>query len=550
MIKQGHIRRHILRHIHRQRGAYTIFTLFALTMSMGALGVLAVGHSAWEKNRVQSIADMVALTAARQMSDGPAFPEAREIGLQNGLLDTDTVVLNCVIDGATTADCDNALTSRVSITRNVAAILPFFPNREISVLAEATNAPTVVGTVTSGLLSVDSTQSALLNGLLSSLGGGSVSLSALQWDGLLGSNVQVDLLQLKAQLGVATMGDLLALNVSALSLLQESLAVGTGAAGEVAQAEGLLGLLSGPLNAVDVTVGDLLAVDLSGQSNTTLAANFGQLLQATVLNASKGGGFTVPISSGLLNLDVGVQVLEAPQVFVGRKESYKNPLVQAKTTQVGLDVRVRQPLGINIALISLSALDMRIQLRAAGGLAEVNTMECRYPRASNPVTMTVVPALAQLCIANSASNLNTNVGSLTWGAPSNILNINLLGLVNAGVTLSAQASMESDPVQETFEGVAPYTQTVDLSVGDTLGGVLANTNLNLNVVLPVVGPLISGTVNGLVNTLLIALRPALSPILGSVGDILDNLRVVLGVNLNSVDVNVNSMDCQSVMLTR
>ncbi len=537
-------------HFRSQRGAYTIFTLFALTMSMGALGVLAVGHAAWEKNRIQSIADMVALTAARQMSDGPVFPEAREIGLQNGLLDTDTLVLSCLINGVSTLDCDNALTSQVTITRNVAPILPFFPNRQIVVLAEATNSPTVVGTVTSGLLSVDSAQSALLNGLLSSLGGGNVNLSALQWDGLLGSDVEVDLLQLRTQLGVASMNDLLALNLSALSLLQESLAVGTGDAGDVAQAEGLLALLSGPLGAVDVTVGDLLAVDLSGRTDTTLAMNFGQLLQVAVLNASKGSAYTLPISSGLLNLDVGVQILEAPQVFVGRKQSYKDPLVQARTAQVGLDVRVRQPLGINIALISLSALDMRLQLRAAGGLVEVNTMECRYPRANNTLTMTVVPALTQVCIANSSGNLNTSVGSLTCGAPANILSVNLLGLVNAGVTLSAKASLESDPVRETFEGVAPYSQTVNLDTGDTLSGALENIALTLNVNLPVVGPLISATVNGLVSVLLNALAPALSPILGTVGDILDNLLGVLGVNLNSVSVNVNSMDCQSVVLTR
>lgn len=536
--------------LERQLGAYTLFTLFALTMSMGALGVLAVGHAAWEKNRVQSIADMVALTAARQMSDGPGFTQAREIGLQNGLLETDELALNCLIDGVVTLDCDNSLTSQVTITRTVAPILPFFPNREIFALAEATAAPTVVGTVTSDLAGIDTTQSALLNGLLSSLGGGNVNLSVLQWEGLLGSNVQVDLLQLRTQLGVATMNDLLALNLSALSLLEESLAVGTGAAGEVAQAEGLLGLLSGPLGAVDVTVGDLIAVDLSGRSNTTLATNFGQLLQVAVLNASKGGSFTLPINSGLLNLDVGVQVLEAPQVFVGRKESYKNPLVQARTAQVGLDVRVRQPLGINIALVSISTLDMRLQLRAAGGLAEVNTMECRYPRADNSLTMTVVPALTQVCIANSAGNLNTSVGSLTCGAPANILDINLLGLVNAGVTLGASASLQSDPVQETFTGAAPYTQTVSLDVGDTLGGTLENLELDLNVNLPFVGPLISGTVNGLVAVLLGVLDPVLSPILGAVGDILDNVLGILGVNLNTVDVNVSSMDCQSVVLSR
>lgn len=538
------------RDFRKQHGAYSILTVFVLLMSVGALGVLAVGHTAWEKNRLQSVADLVALTAARQMANGPEFAEAHAIGQENGLLADDDMTIECIINNAVTADCANAITARVTIDRSLTSLMVFMPNQNVSALAEATVSPTVVGTVSSGLASVDTNQSALLNGLLTALGGGAVNLNVAQWGSLLGSDIRVDLLALATELGVANVNDLLALNLSALGLLEDALLVGNADEAEKMEVDGLLSLLSGPLNNVDVNVSDLLALDLSGRTNTTLDVNLGQLVQVTLLNAVEGVGYMLPISSGLLNLDVGVNILEAPQVFVGRKMPYKDPIATARTAQVALDVRVRQPLNLNLALINLSALDLGLQLRVAGGLAEVNELTCRYPRSSNNMVMTVVPAVAEVCISDSAGNLNTTVGSLECGAPAEILNVNFLGLVNAGVTLGAQTSLRSDPVQHSFDGVAPFSETVELNVGETLGNLLQNTDLDIGLELPLVGPLINGIVNGLVNLLLNALEPALRPILALVGNILDGLLQVLGVDLNTVTVNVDSMDCQSVVLTR
>lgn len=533
-----------------QRGAYSILTVFVLMMSVGALGVLAVGHTAWEKTRLQGVADLVALTAARQMANGPEFAEAQAIALANGVSEGDALTIECIIDNAPTNDCDNSITSRVRIVRPVNGLFVFLPDREVAVLAEATVAPTIVGTVASSLASVNTSQSALLNGLLTALGGGAINLNVAQWGSLLNSNIRVDLLALATELGVGNVNDLLSLNVSALGLLQDALLVGNATDAEKMPVEGLLSALSGPLNRVNLSVGNLLALDLSGRTNTPLEVNLGELIQVTVLNSVQGVGYVLPISSGLLNLDVGVNILEAPQVFVGRKMPFKDPIASAKTAQVALSVRIRQPLNLNLALISLSALDMRLQMRVAGGLAEVNQLTCRYPRAENNVQMTVVPSVADVCIAQSAANLNTTVGALTCGAPANILNVTFLGLVNAGVTAGASTSLRADPINLSFDGVAPFQETVDLDLGQTLGNLLSNTQLNLGVNLPLVGPLIQATVNGLVNTLLIALRPVLSPILGAVGDILDGLLQVLGIDLNNVVVNVDSMDCQSVVLTR
>ena len=533
-----------------QRGAYSILTVFVLIMSFGAMGVLAVGHMAWEKTRLQGVADLVALTAARQLSNGPEFAEAQAIALANGVSEDDDLTIECIIDDAPTNDCDNSITSRVTIVRPVNGLLVFLPNREVTVLAEATVAPTVVGSVSSGLLSLDTNQSALLNGLLTALGGGAINLNVAQWGSLLGSDIRVDLLDLAIGLDALSVNELLSLEISALGLLQEALLLGNAEEADKMEVRGVLSALSGPLNNVNVSVGDILALDLSGRTNTTLDVNLGQLAQVTLLNAVEGVGYVLPISSGLLNLDVGVNILEAPQIFVGRKMPYKDPIATGRTAQVALDVRVRQLLNLNLPLINLSALDLGLQLRVAGGLAEVNELTCRYPRSTNNMVMTVVPALTEVCISDSASNLNTTVGSLECGAPANILNVNLLGLVNAGVTLAAEISLRSDPVQYSFDGVAPFSEIIDLSVGETLSNLLQNIELNLGIDLPLLGPLITGTVNGLVDVLLKALDPVLSPILGLVGNILDGLLQVLGVDLNTVTVNVDSMDCQSVVLTR
>ncbi len=536
--------------LQSQRGAYSILTVFVLIMSMGAMGVLAVGHMAWEKTRLQGVADLVALTAARQMANGPEFAEAQAIALANGVSADDDLTIECIIDDAPTNDCDNSITSRVTIVRPVNGLLVFLPNREVTVLAEATVAPTVVGSVSSGLVSVDTNQSALLNGLLTALGGGAINLTVAQWGSLLGSDIRVDLLDLAIGLDALSVNELLSLEISALGLLQEALLLGNAEEADKMEVRGVLSALSGPLNNVNVSVGDILALDLSGRTNTTLDVNLGQLAQVTLLNAVEGVGYVLPISSGLLNLDVGVNILEAPQIFVGRKMPYKDPIATGRTAQVALDVRVRQLLNLNLPLINLSALDLGLQLRVAGGLAEVNELTCRYPRSTNNMVMTVVPALTEVCISDSASNLNTTVGSLECGAPANILNVNLLGLVNAGVTLAAEISLRSDPVQYSFDGVAPFSEIIDLSVGETLSNLLQNIELNLGIDLPLLGPLITGTVNGLVDVLLKALDPVLSPILGLVGNILDGLLQVLGVDLNTVTVNVDSMDCQSVVLTR
>lgn len=526
-----------------------ILMVFALLMSVGAMGVFSVGFVAWKKGQLQNIADIVALTAAKQMADGPEFSEAIAVGRLNGLESTDGFKLECLVDGRPAGQCTDSISVRATVTRRVPAVLPFLKDSTISVLAEATTTPRVAGTVASNLLNLDTRQSALLNGLLSTLGGGQINLSALQYGTLLGTDINLDLLALKTSLDVANLDELLDLRISALNLLNEALIVGNADEADKAMVGGVLKLLK-PLNKVDLKLGDLLAVNLTGKEPGPVMVNLGSLAQVALLKSVEGKSYSLPINVGLLNLSVDTYVLQAPQIFIGVKKPFLDPIVEAKTAQIGLAVRIRQGLNLNILLVQLSALDMSLQLKVAGGLVEVNDIQCHMPRKANEVALTVVPAVAEVCISKGAANLKTSVGGLSCGAPATVLDVTLLGLIKAGVTASASATLRNYPEEILLSGQAPYSETVPLSLNQTLESLLGNIKLKLGIDLPLVGPLLTGTVNGLVSTLFAALGPVLSPILGLVGSILDGLLDVLGVGLNEVTVNVDQLDCMNAALTR
>lgn len=535
-----------LARLRLQSGAYTMLTVFVLSMSLGALGVLAVGQSAWEKNRVQGAADLIALTAARQMADGPGFAEAREVARNNGLSSSDVLTIQCLIGGFPTNNCDEAITARVTLTRDTPSLLPFLQGRRVSVVSEATAAPTIVGSISSGLVNVNTQQSALLNALLSSLGGGAVSLTAVDYRGLLGSKVNVDLLDLGLELNGLTFNELLALkDVRALDLMLAALAVGDRQ--DAVSASLLNNQLKVALRNVKVDVADLLAVDLSGRSDTLLNVNFGDLAQVILLNAAKGNVVNLSLPLNALGVNVQLKLIEAPQVFVGRKDPLKSPIVEAKTAQVQLKVAVKGSLGVlgGLSALGVNLLDLGLQLRVGGGLAQVDELECRFPRADNTASMTVVPSALDLCLTDSDSNMLTTVNGNRCPGRATIVELPLLA---TSVTANAGASLRSNPGSLLLQGEPPFTRTVELGLNTSLTNLLQNLNLDLRVNL--LGGLLSGLLNGLLNSLLTPLKPVLAGVLGSVGGLLDNLLQVLGIDLNTVTVEVNSIDCQSVVLTR
>lgn len=535
-----------------QIGAIGVLNVFVMAVAVSALGVLGIGQTVWEKQRLQNLADQVAITAARQINDAPAWAEARALATLNGLKAGDQLTIDCMINGAATTNCAEAVTVRATIQRTVT---PFFlaSTQNMTATAEATNAPIVAAMISSNLASLDSSKSALLNGLLGTLGGGAVNLTVADYQGLLGANVKVDLVQLALELGVASTTELLNLNLTALTLLNEGLAIGQGSATDKSKFQGALGLAGSALNRVSFKVSDILALSTNpGTVNGAmpfLNVNLGELAQAALLRSVQGKSYNLNVTSGLLGVTVGLTVLQPPQIFVGRKLPFKSPISQGSTAQIALDVRAQQTLNL---VVASAGFDIGIQLKLAGGVAQIDDVTCNMPRANNVTTMTVQPSLLDLCIASSSSNLKTTVGNLTCGPAATVATVSLLG-IPIGVKLGASASLRPNPTTLEIDGAAPPAirmAPVSLNTSQTLANLMSNLSLNVQLDIPLVGPLLNALLSPLINTLLATLNPLLSPLLGAVGGILDGVLALLGISLNQVTPTLLSVDCSNAVLTR
>lgn len=531
----------------RQGGLTLLMNIFFISLGLGTLAVLGAGQVMYEQGKMQGIADLAALEAARQVSDGPDFTEAVAQAERNGLTEDMDLELTCLINGEPAPNsCSTATVVRADITRQ---FLPFFflADKQIQVRAEATMAPLITGQYKTGLLSISTSQSALLNGLMTNLGGGEVTLTALEWGGLLNTNATVPLLDLALELNAGTMEEFLNMDVNALTFLQA--AFGVARAGE-SPLPTFPNSLGSALGEVNFTVSDLLAVDLSDSTRGVADINLGQLIQISVLGAgeigqdSNGSAVSIPLSVGVLGVQASVRLVEPPKIFVGRKIEGKNPIARATAAQAQVNVSISglppTTLGIpGLASASISGLNLNLKSSTAGGEVQVTDIGCRYPRADNTVDLLVTPSVTRVCISeDDEDECETNEKILD-------LRVSLLGIsfVNYDVRASADVSLEEPPHSIRLEGVPPMSATVPTSLANTLEGALSNVDLNLSVSgnLGILGPFLS--------TVLSSIDAVLSPLLGQVGAALDDLTATLGIGVNNSQVDVQSVDCKSSILT-
>lgn len=521
-----------------------MFGVLAMTMAVSALGVLGVGQTVYEKNRAQRIVDLGSMAAASQMDDGPTFPIGREVALRNGLSAADEVQFTCLANGVPTDNCNDANTVRMVLNRRFS---PLFlgPERTVTAQAEATLAPVVTGLISSDLAAINTQQSALLNGLLRTLpGGGSLNLSVLEFNKLLGGQLQVGLLPLAANLGVGGLDQLASVNVSALNLLDQSLNLAQGDPLAIANARSVLSGLSAVLSGVNLNLGSVLGVDLASQTQGVVNLDFGQLALVTLLNTGKGKTLTLTsVDLGLagFGLKLDITLIEPPQVFVGRKLPGKTPVATGKVAQAAVRAKIS-----GLSALGFSLAEIELVTKLAGGVAQVTDLECRIPRANNNLSLTIQPSATSVCVTEpgAVSNSTLTGGSGLLSCPSKSAKLIKTPLLS--VKLGGGAQVQPNAEQVYFTGPAPYQETVALNTGSTLANLFSNINLNLDVdILGIgLGPLLNV---GLITSTLNAL---LGGVLGQVGGVLDGLLATLGVTLNNVNVNINSVDCQAAVLTK
>ena len=332
----------------RQRGAIGLMAAATLSVALVAmLLVVDTGRLYMEQRKLQRVVDNAALEAVSRggncLPGLTAATYAGQSAVRNGFTvdANNTLATTCgsLVTAATglrsfTVDATQAAAVRVvgshTLTTSFAGgVQALFSGTAVSLnttlnatAVAAKPQPTIAQlNIRSTLATINTAQSNILNPLFSGLLGGNVNLTALGWDGLLKTDINLlsYLNQLAINLNVAAGNYTQLLNTQATvtQLIQAAATVVqlNGATAEVITALGQLQVAA--INAAPVKLGDILQLQ-TGTTAAGLDANL-QLLQLVqgviqLANSKSAVAATLPISVlGLANVTVKVKVIEPPQ---------------------------------------------------------------------------------------------------------------------------------------------------------------------------------------------------------------------------------------------
>ncbi|KAF0862707.1 pilus assembly protein TadG-related protein [Pseudomonas sp. LD120] len=333
----------------RQRGA--IGLMAAVTLGLALLFMLLVvdsGRLYMEQRKLQRVADNAALEAVSRggncLAGLTAATYAGQSAVRNGFVvaagNTLTTTCGSLTTGANSLRTFNANPAQSAAVRVIATntvpisvasgIAALFTSGQINLttqltataVAAAPTPPLAQLSIRSTVGTVNSTNSPLLNALVGNMLGGSVNISAVGWNGLLNSDINLlsYLDQLAIDLGVAAGNYTQLLNTQAsLTQLLQTAATVVQANGATADILAALGSLQAAVSAQipELELGDILKLQ-TGAVSTALDANVQlfQLLQAMVQLANSKSAVAAVIPAnllGLANVTVRVKVIEPPQ---------------------------------------------------------------------------------------------------------------------------------------------------------------------------------------------------------------------------------------------
>jgi uncharacterized membrane protein len=343
-----------------QRGALAAVGLIWLMVALVCLMSIDIGNVFWQRREVQKLADLAALAAAEMSASGCA--NASTVALANaaanGLKTSDSATVTCgnwnPKDARGPADATvsppryfralqapyNAALVTVSRTVPFFFVFNFFgagqapASRTVTAQATAARAAPVARlSVQSTLVTVGSSDATLLNAVFGGLLGGSLNLSAVGWQGLLGTNINLlnyfDRLALNLGVAAGDYTTLLATQTTLGSLLQAAADVlGSGSAAYTA----LIGVQNGigaAVGSLPIQLGSLIQLQ-TGTPSAALNANLQvfQLVQGLVQLANSQSAVAASVSlvnlPGIGSVSVKLKVTEPPQI-----SAIGNPAVAA-----------------------------------------------------------------------------------------------------------------------------------------------------------------------------------------------------------------------------
>jgi uncharacterized membrane protein len=561
------------------RGSIMIMAALWLTIAVGSLCVLDVAHVWWQRRTLQGVVDMASLAGAQRLDDscGGAQSIIKQSAIANGY--TGAMTITCgrydlnsrsLVANATPYNAVN-----VTLNNDVAYwFIPSFSSPTVSnanVVVQATSRVSNVGAFTlgTGLATVQSGNSILLNGLLTGLFGNNskLNLNILSYQSL--ASTQIKLGDLAIALGAKDVTDLLTQPPPTMRALLNALSTITATTSSVASAaiNALLPALSTKIASMPINLdgsGTAPGVFNIGLSNKNGALNASVNVLDAVLVAAQvanSGTDATPISLDIGNLTgstllspliqggVSLRINEPPRLAIGEagQDASGNWRTVANSAQIELliDIKVQVPLVLTI--------DLPLYVSAAPGKAMLTRTQCGAGVADSGSYMSVQPGVAGLCLGGGASGIYAGT-TAACGDPTPIISV-----LGSGIVLYAEADANVQPALKNiaFTGAghmitSPNPVTVNSNdLGQDLNSafttlttsLLKSLSISVLGLLVKVGPLLQPVVD-LITPLI---TDTISPLLTAVVPPLLNL---LGAQIGTSTVADQSLTCGNVQLVQ
>ncbi|NYI01324.1 TadG family pilus assembly protein [Cupriavidus plantarum] len=549
----------------RQRGAVSVMAVMLMaTIGVAALVSIDIGYVFYGQRQLQKVADLAAVSGAQQLkrasdlaaTSAGVLAAVQGAASQNGYPAAVTTACGEVAAGAADgmraclglwdpgnpANGDstrhfnagypatvspNAVRVQATRTLPVLFVFPGSGGRQLRAEAIAVGSPPVASfSVGSGLLDVDTA-----NSLLGKLLGPNVTVkfSAVDWSGLVGTNITLE--QLRVAAGAGTINQLLGMELS----LRDFYALVLKAANK----SSLLGVAVGSpattlgVGAVGVAVSmaKLLALGVLAPAVSSAAEvglNVASLLMLSAQVANSNGA-RVDLGGpnlGIARASIGLFVTQPPQTAVGpvRQTGTNTWQTTARTAQLGLRLDVVVDLGI-------ASVNLPLYVRVASATASLTQLQCAATSADRRATLRLTQQLATVCLAKAD-------GSAACEPDKTVL-ANILGakVVNLPVPEVAVGAAGSQDVMLAPGGRADSAPTNPLTtaVRSLLGNLRPTVEFSGIGLPPVidVGALLAGL---------------LLPVTNLLDSLVPTLLKPLGIQLGNADLWMNGIDCNNADL--
>ncbi|PWN01753.1 hypothetical protein DJ010_17120 [Nocardioides silvaticus] len=566
-----------------ERGATAILTAVVVSLVLFAVGaiVIDIGTQRSARRDMQAVADVVALDLARQL-DGRTAAEiqggdpslqalANQSAARNDDAIGDEVEVNPILgeissDGSFVTVGGGEVPTAVKVEAH--ADVGFGIGSSLGLASGAANRAAVATADESACFSIgsyaarlDSSSSALLNAILGGILGGGVNLDVLSYSGI--ANANLSLLDLAVQLGLGSVDELVASNITAGDLLV--------AAAQVLAADGVadanvLSLVGASIGGLSIAISDLISLESGAGAAATATINALDLLAGTVLIANGTNAIAIPALTTSLpfagtNLTSTVTLIEKARTRCGKRGG------SADTAQVALGisgslVSIPGILGLNPTNVTT---DIGLTVASARGV--LTDIICGSETEGDPsgldirVTSGAVGAKVSLTLdfngtASGAGPINGLISGLTrliTGLLRPILSIEIRGRLTVEATTGDPSEVRPAqirvPPHEWGQGVSTgsgelgltstnptVTSSPPLSI--TARSLLGTVNLSLQEETGIIDNLVKQVANTVLNPLVTAINNSL----------LHPLYDILGLSVGGADVFGQRPSCSNPRL--